>query len=355
MNKEKKILFVYTNFSSFVEADYEILSSVHEVVKYKFDSKSGTLKNGVSLIRQFFYLLFNIWKFDAVYCWFADIHSFFPVIFARWLRKKSFAVVGGTDAVAIPDLKYGLFEANSFRKALGKIAIKNTSCLLPVDKSLIENTNYYATEKPEGLKVGLKNFVKNIKGEIIAMPTGYSSGFWNEQPDIERKKSVVTVGFIPDWIRWYLKGCDLLLELAKNMKETHFYIYGMQSGFFLELKQKLSIPPNLHLKSPVAINELPGIYSEHKVYAQFSLSEGLPNVLCESVLCGCVPVGSNVNGITTVIKNENLILNHKNMEDARKCILNAMNLPSPEIKKIHDYVKETFTIEKRKENILQLF
>ena len=350
----KKILFIYPNYSSFVKTDFEILSSEHDVIKYQFKPVKGLFKTGGELIKQFFYLLFNIWKFDSVFIWFADYHSFLPVLFTRILNKKSFVVIGGFDAVSLPELKYGLFQTNKVRQITGSLAIKYSSYLLPVDKSLIKNTNYYASSSSKGIPVGVKNFVKNIRGIIKIIPTGYNSNVWKEYPKIKRKNSIVTVGYIPNWLRWNLKGCDLIYELANSLKDIDFYIYGISKEFLTELKTKITIPSNLFLFHKISANNLPEIYSKHKIYAQFSLSEGLPNVLCESILCGCIPVGSNVNGIPTAILDQGLILSHKNLDSAIEIINTAMNFPKEKTVKNYQYVLEVFTIENRKNAILDL-
>jgi hypothetical protein len=62
----KKILFIYTNYSTFVKTDFEILASEHEVVKYQYIPVKGLFKTAVQFLKQFFYLLFNIRRFDLM-------------------------------------------------------------------------------------------------------------------------------------------------------------------------------------------------------------------------------------------------------------------------------------------------
>ena len=85
--QKKNILFVYVNFSSFVKADYEILSTFAHVTKYQFKPGKGIINTGLKLLNQFSYLLLHIWRFDAVFIWFSDYHSLLPILFSKFGRK----------------------------------------------------------------------------------------------------------------------------------------------------------------------------------------------------------------------------------------------------------------------------
>ncbi len=348
----KRILLIYTKYSSFVKTDFEILSKAARVDKYQFKPKTG-FAGFKEIFKQFLFLFYNGWKYDIFYIWFADYHSFLPVLFPRIFRKKSLVVIGGFDAVAIPYLNYGLFCSNKIRQFVGKYSIRNANYVCPVDESLIENTNYYALTDKNGLPVGVKKFVKGIKGEIISIATGYDVNFWQPNPKLIRKKSVLTVGYINDWKRWKLKGCDLIQEIASKMPHLEFHIYGLTDNFMLEVQQN-TLPQNLFLHKKINIKELPDIYSQHKIYAQFSLSEGLPNVLCEAILCGCNPVGSNVNGITNIILNKKLVLYHKDLKKATKVIENALKVQNEEFLIQQNYILKMFNIDKRRKAIYEL-
>src|SRR5207247_6894113 len=50
------------------------------------------------LVMQFYFLLFNIYKFKIVFIWFADYHSLLPVFFSRLFNKKCVINIGGYDA-----------------------------------------------------------------------------------------------------------------------------------------------------------------------------------------------------------------------------------------------------------------
>jgi len=113
--KRKKVLLVYPNYSSFVKTDFEILSSEFEVTRYHFQPVKGALRTLRELMKQFVFLLFNLRKFNFVFIWFADTHAFGPVLFGNLLKIKSAVVIGGFDAVSLPEIKYGLYCSNQIR------------------------------------------------------------------------------------------------------------------------------------------------------------------------------------------------------------------------------------------------
>ena len=67
------------------------------------------------------------------------------------------------------------------------------------------------------------------------------------------------------------------------------------------MRRELDPPVNVELVEPQPRERLPAIYGEASVYLQVSRTEGMPNVLCEAMLCGCIPVGSRVAGIPDAI------------------------------------------------------
>ncbi|WP_320110814.1 glycosyltransferase [Draconibacterium orientale] len=285
---KSKILFVYSPWTTFTKTDYDILAAKYEVVKYQFKPRKGLIKVAIQFLKQLFFLIFNIWRFDILYIWFGDYHSFLPVLFAKVLKKKSFVVIGGYDVANIPEINYGSLS-RPIRKKLTLFSFRYATLCLPV---------------VEGLEEKLKQVCPKAKSQTIH--TGYQFQL-NEKIDLatSREKIILTVSITENYQRYMIKGLDRFKELAEKLPEYKFIIVGVK-----EAAKSLfePIPENLFLYPPVEQNELISFYKQACYYAQFSRSEGLPNALCEAMLYGCVPLGTNVGGISTAIGHYGLVL-----------------------------------------------
>jgi glycosyltransferase involved in cell wall biosynthesis len=332
MKDKKKILFIYTNFSSFVKTDWEILSKKHQVTKYQYKPVKGFVKTAVQFIRQFFYLLFQIWKFDALFVWFADYHSFLPVFFAKATGKKSFVVVGGYDVANIPELKYGSLSS-PLRKKLTLFSIKNATLCIPV----VEN-----------LEKKIKEIAPKAKTKTIY--TGYKFDLKEEKRLLnEREKMVLTVSITNNRQRFLIKGLDRFRELAEFIPDFQFIIVGINedSGPLFD-----PVPGNLILLPPLSKNELIDYYLKASFYAQLSRSEGLPNALCEAMLYGCIPLGTDVGGISTAIDKTGLILSNWDVISAIDYIQKNHNQLNRKVFK--NQIENKFDLKFRKEKLLDL-
>lgn len=102
-------------------------------------------------------------------------------------------------------------------------------------------------------------------------------------------------------------------------------IYG--SG---ELKEELSqLAKNLNVKvnfmGNVPNSELPKILNQYPVFVLSSLYEGMPKALLEAMACGCAVIGTNVDGIRELIKdNVNGILCDTTAESIKSAIERVM-------------------------------
>lgn len=350
--KKKRVCLFYLDYSTFVKEDDGILSSEFELTKYRFKISKALFPFIFQFLKQFFFLVRNIRKFDVFYCWFSDYHSLLPMLFGKVFRKKNIIITGGYDAVAVPQINFGVFLKKNLRSFCAGTSYKLANIIVPVDQTLVEGINFYADPTGKGLPTGVKNFVKRIKGRFVVVSTGYDEKKWKNYFGKDKEKSVVTIGGAPNIQTFRRKGLDFLIEIAKIMPDIKFTIIGLKGKMMEYAKNQAG--KNVNLVGFIPNDELPEYISKYKVFAQFSLSEGLPNTLCEAMLCECIPVGSSANGIPYGIGDCGYVLKEKNAEKGAGLIRKALDSDYNLGVRARQRIIDNFLIEKRKQKIIDL-
>lgn len=358
--KRTKALFVkqFTLNPKFITNDIDLLRTEYDVTTDNVRTSKG-ISTIFALVKQYFYLLFNIWKFKFVFIWFADYHSFLPVLFAKVFGKKSIICAGGYECTYIPEVNCGVFTNATLKKRArnfcAAFSLKHCSLILPVDESLIENVNTYIysdTPGKEPLHDGIKHFIPGIKTAFETLHLGYDPEIFKMLPGVQKERSIISAGLIINDDEFRRKGFDLLVEAAKIMTDVKFVLVGLNDEFYEKLSAlKL---PNLHLDKIVSYERLIEEYSKAKVFAQISMFEGMPSTICEAMMCGCVPVGSNVNGLPKIVDGCGYLIKEKNVKDLCSTLLIALNsIPELEIK-AREHIMNIFSIEQRKSKLLKI-
>lgn len=342
----KNILITYSKKYAFVQVDVEIISAFSKVFEYQFWHHKNPFFLIVEFLKQFFFLLFRGHKYDVYYVWFSDFHGFLPAIFAKIYQKKLVVVLGGYDTMAIPELNYGIFLKQNWRSSMCRYLLRNAGVLLGVDASMFKTTNTYLGQKH--LDCGVDVFVEGIKAQKIVLPTGYDPQKWKcDTP--KQENLILTIGGIDSEKSFKRKGLDLFCQIARNMPEARFVLIGLNPKY-LSIVQKYNIP-NLELYGFVGQDFLLKMASQAKVFCQLSLAEGLPNTLCEAMLCECIPVGSSVNGIPLAIGNDHLIVQKRDPEEAIRILRLALKMDASQGKIYRERIIKLFPKTKRKEEL----
>lgn len=341
-------LLIAPTDSTFVENDFRIIASIHRVKKIIVPSHDP-LSTVYNQLRILLFLMQYTWRANGFYIWFADYHSLLPAMFARLFGKRSLIVVGGYDAASIPQIKYGVFYSR-FRGFFAKMSYRLTNCIIPVDESLVESLNTYMGGTP--VRHGIKHFVKHLSTRIVTIPTGYDPQRWSRRQNVMRENLVLAVAVATDWRRFELKGFDLLLKIARRMPDVNFMIVGLGGEVFQHVRDEAF--PNLELVPFVPNEKLVEYYSKATVFCQFSLCEGLPNTLCESMLCECIPVGSKVGGIPKAIGDCGYILEIKNAAKGAELISQALHANNELGKQARERIVINFGQTNREKKLLAL-
>ena len=328
-----KILFIYPNFSSFVRMDYEILSEKYDIHRHKYKHQKSYFTHLLSQIKLKFWLFKNIWNAKAVYIWFADYHSFLPILFAKIFNKKSFLVLGGYDVTYIPSLDYGSLN-NPIRSFCAKQSISNASVNIAVSQYVSKQATKIVPEA-------------NIK--LIYNGVNLSSC---KKKKITRKNRILTVGIIDSIRRIKIKGIDVFVKLAGVMPEYEFVVVGITKS----MQQKLGeIPDNLVMVEQVPQDELLGYYSSSKVYCQFSIVESFCLALAEAMACGCTGVVSNVGALPEVIGKSGFIVKSNSVIEIKERIEQAIKLTETNNFESVKMIRENFSVDYRKQKLFEIF
>lgn len=181
-------------------------------------------------------------------------------------------------------------------------------------------------------------------GENIQyVPTGYDSALW--KPAGPKTPCVLTVAACEDQWRMKKKGLDVLFDAARTIPGVRFVVIGMRENLISEVRA--SVPANVELIPFVEQSRLLKYYQDAAVYCQPSYTEGLPNSLCEGMLCGCVPVGSNVGGIPTAIADTGFLVPYGDAKALAEAITSALRAPAEMGVRAREFIAHTFTLERR--------
>ena len=318
-------------YGTFVRRDVDIFQKKYRVKCHTYSGEKDILSNLWGQIRLFFWLLWHISSSHAVYIWFADYYSFLPVLFARIFGKRSFMVEGGFDTVALPEFKYGS-HVKPIRSKMSTYAMRHVDLNLPVSETLTPEILQWAPDaRVEHLYTGLNE-----------------KEFYPKGP---KENMILTVAGKLSSQRIKIKGVDWFVRVAKEFPDISFVIVGRGEGEQSELSP---LPPNVKITGKLYDKDLLDYFQRAKIYAQFSIREGLPTAVMEAMLCECVPVGFNAGGIPVAIGEAGLIINEKKIADIKEAIQQALNDENELGPKARSRVIKNFLIERREQRLLEL-
>ncbi|MBI3195359.1 MAG: glycosyltransferase family 4 protein, partial [Ignavibacteriae bacterium] len=317
--KNLNILFVSAFRTSFIEEDLRFLSKHFPVQPH--------IGHGILHLLK---IILSVFQNDIIFCWFASAYSAVGVIVGKYLGVKSILILGGVDVAADKELGYGIW-LSKWKSKLVRRALLLADRILVVDNSLKEEAKQRAGYDGNN---------------IVYLPTGYDALFW--KPLIEKKNVVLCVAQCEDERRFRIKGVDFLIQAARQMSSAEFVVVGIEP----KLAYRFQPPMNMKFYPAVKQERLLQLYQEAKVYCQPSRREGLPNALCEAMLCGCIPVATHVGGNATAIADTGFLVPYNDVDALISALNDALESGSDLPVKARLRIVALFPKEKRETDLL---
>ena len=318
---QKRALVVYTHPSTFVKGDVEIFRQIFHVEEYRF-TNNPPCRLPLSLFVQKIFLLFTIYRFDLVYIWFADYHSFLPTLFSRLAGKRSVLVIGGYDVCREKKYRYGSL-LKPLRAFIAVSSMKMASDVLCVSANI---ARIVGTIAPKANKMIVYNGIQLPSSDQISVEKTI-------QDNHQTKPSVLCVALVSSLQAFYIKGIDRYNKAASKIPDTCFTLVGCTKQVF----ELAGIEPakNLRIIPPIPHDQLYTLYNQSHVYCQFSRRESFSLSLAEAMYHQMIPVISTAGGMPevtsgfghTVYFNDSPKLCNQSMEQAIEAINQALNQP----------------------------
>lgn len=317
-----RVAFVASGNWTFVQRDRETIAETFQVRNVQWKGKRSLVPLARAVLRS-----------DIAFSWFALDHAYVATRLTHLLGKPSVVVVGGVDAARVPELGYGAY-LNPVMAARGHYVFAHADRVVVVDDSLREEIARNARVR---------------RSEIVTIPLGFDTNFF--RPAEGPRTSVLTVGFVNE-TNVRRKGLDTFVKVAALLPDIPFVLVGATRSVATD-RLRAQAPQNVRFVPPQMPSELLHEYQRARVYVQASIYEGLPAALGEAMACGCVPVGSRVAGIPTLVDDVGFLVPPGDVEATARAVRDAYTSPLQDAARRRIAVQ--FPAERRKQALVALF
>jgi glycosyltransferase involved in cell wall biosynthesis len=162
---------------------------------------------------------------------------------------------------------------------------------------------------------------------------------------------VITVAACADAPRLLAKGVDFLVRCAEKMPDVKFTVVGTSAE--TALRAGISGMENVEFIPYSTRQELAEYYRSSRVYFLPSATEGMPNSLCEAMLCGCIPVATEVGAVPEILGETGFRIKHGDTDAAVHALRSALARPASSGDAARQRILDNFLIARRESELLK--
>lgn len=313
---KKKVIYVHNGATTFVLKDQRLIAEAYRIEGFAF-----VVKNKWDLpllfLKQIVFCFQHLPSASIVLCQFAGHHSLIPLFLGKLFGKPGMVLSNGSDCVSFPSLGYGHFR-KPLMAANTRWSFQLAELIVPLHRSLIHATPTY--HDIDGPSQGILHFCPGLRTPIEPLGYGFDSDAWKASGERDPKRFITVASNAHKPYIQVIKGLDMILQIAPRFPDHEFVIIGAKEGSF---KNK---PANVIEVPFVPNEELPAYFGAASFYLQLSVSEGFGNALCEAMLCGCIPIVSEVGAMPEIVGDSGVVVPKRDVEVLAESIREALSL-----------------------------
>lgn len=340
---KERIVLVAPALNGSIQKDLDLLSRHYLVTVnvYNWQRKPFV---PFFMLHQLFVLAMPIASARAVVVEFGGYWALVPSFLARLMRKPVFIVLRGTDSAAMANPPYGSLRTNPLRTVCNW-SYRWATALVPVSASLAYSEQPYA-----GSPQGVKFHFPKLQTPVRVIPNGFDPVFWGmDGMDGRQLRRANTVVAAFDNAQFQLKGGPLIVAVAKRMPECDFVVAGADASC------NGNTPPNLHFIGRCNREQMREHFQKASVHLQLSYFEAFGNALAESMLCGCIPIVSDVNNLPEISGGVGYVLSKPDADElAHTLALALANATDAQRQACRNHIAEHYPLSRRAAELVQL-
>ena len=264
-----------------------------------------------------------------------------PLLLMELMRKRTIVITGGS-AWKFADKVYRgrLFGLGGFVFPLILRTLESI-CLILSDRIAVESESavkFLSLEKYRDKISIISNMYLDINKYKIKKDLDSRSDLIGFISRLEEGKGAMN----------FVKAIPLILKARSDLE----FLIGGDGRLFNKIKKKMKnngLYNKVKLTGWIPHDELPDYLNELKLLVFPSYSEGLPNIVSESMACGTPVLATPVGGVPDLIKDEEtgFIIEDNTPECIAENVTRALEHPNLKeiVKKAHKLIEEGYTYE----------